>query len=262
MTAIVISSDDKEAGQEIAERTAEALGYTFVGLPLLKQVGSQYNVAEDKLLRALNGSLAARLTGKSRDLLVAYVQAATLEQILADNVVCAGLAAHLYIKDVSHVLMVRVLADADALAKRIARRKKLPARKAEKILEKERARRARWSIETFGVDETAASVYDMVISLSQIEADKAVEVIRDMAGYRKFQPMTYSRKCLQDLVLAAKVRAALLPSFPSARVTADGETAIVHVKCSKRQKQKTAETIKQVAREIPGVGLVEVHAAK
>lgn len=262
MTAIVISSDDQEAGQEIAERTAEALGYTFVGLPLLKQVASQRDVAEDKLLRALNGSLATRLSAKSRDLLVAYVQAAALEQIMADNVVCAGLAAHLYIKDISHVLMVRVLSDTDALAKRIARQKKLPARKAQKIVEKERSRRARWSIEAFGIDETAASVYDMVISLSQIETEKAVEVIRDMAGYRKFQPMTYSRKCLGDLALAAKVRAALLTSFPTARVTADGETAIVHVRCSKRQKQKTAEKIKQVAREIPGVGLVEVHAAK
>jgi len=261
MTAIIISSDDHDACEEIAAQVAEALGYRCVGRSLLKEVAARHKVPQEKLVRALDRS-SVRITSKSRNLLLAYVQAATLEQIVEDDVVCAGLAAHLYIKDVSHVLMVRVLSDADARVSRLARQKKITPRKAKKIVERERAHRARWSVETFGVDETAASVYDMVISLGQIETDKVVEVIRDMAGYRKFQRMTYSRKCLQDLALASKVRAALLSRFPGARVKADGETAIVHVKCSKRQKLKIAETIKQTAGEIPGVSLVEVHAVK
>ena len=72
--------------------------------------------------------------------------------------------------------------------------------------------------------------------------------------------MTYSRKCLHDLLLANKVRVALLPKYSEIRVKADGDRVIVHVKCSKRQKPQTVSGIKEIAGKVETVGLVEVHA--
>lgn len=260
MTSIIISSDAYETGHRVGEKTADALGYAYVGRQLLEQVAEQYKVSVDKLLRVLNGSSASKLSGKTNDLLLGYIQTATLEQLLKDSVVCTGLAAHLYVRDVSHVLMIHVLSDTRALVGALAVEKKISSKKATKILERERARRASWSMDNFGIDEGSPSTYDMVISLEQIEIDKVVDIIKDMAGYRKFQPMTYSRKQLQDLALASRVRVALYAQYPDIRVSADGETAIVFVKCTKRQKQKTTEAIKEIVGQMAGVKLVQVHA--
>jgi hypothetical protein len=80
-----------------------------------------------------------------------------------------------------------------------------------------------------------------------------------MAGYRKFQPMTYSLKCLDNLAMASKVRSMLLPKYPEIEVDADGGRVIVKVKCPKWQKLSIVEAIKKSVGEIPGVNLVEVH---
>ena len=54
----------------------------------------------------------------------------------------------------------------------------------------------------FGLDETDASKYDLSISLSQIDSDEAVKIIKDTVAYRRFHPMTYSVSCMEDLELA------------------------------------------------------------
>lgn len=260
MTSIIISSDEDSVCRTIGKKTAAALGYRYLGESFLKQVAATYDVKEDKLHRVLGGATSLRLTNKSRQLLLAYIQTATLEEMAKDSVVCVGLGAHLYVRDVSHVLMIQVLGDPAGRSSRVVGEKMASPRKTQKLLERERAQRARWSVESFGIDECSPSIYDMVISLGQIGKDKVVEIIQDMAGYRKFQPMTYSRRCLQNLATASKVRTALLPRFPEIRVTAEGDKAIVRVKCAKRQKLKAAEAIKEIAGAIAGIGLVEVHA--
>ena len=47
------------------------------------------------------------------------------------------------------------------------------------------------------------------------------------------------------LALASAVKAALLPKYHELRTSADGDTIIVRVKCSKREKAKTVEEIKE-----------------
>lgn len=260
MTSILVSSDDPGIHDLIGEKVAKSLGYKYLGRSFLAQVAARYNVKEERLVRVLD-RMANRLTSKSHNLLLAYIQTAALEELLNDNVVCGGLAAHLYVRDVSHVLMVRVLADAQARVHDLVDGERISKRKALRQIAKDRERRERWSMDSFGINECDPSIYDMVISLGQIEVKKVVEIVKDMAGYRKFQSMTYSRKMLANLALAGRVRVELLPKFPDIRVRADGDTAIVHVKCSKRQKQKISSEIKQIAGKIPGVKLLEVHAA-
>jgi cytidylate kinase len=260
MTSIIVSSDDLAVGQTIGKKTADALGYRYFDRGLLKQVAKQFDVKEEKLLQVLDGSPAARLSAKTRDLLISYIQTLTLEQMQKDNVVCTNLAAHLYVRDVSHVLIIRVLADSEARAERIMARKGVSLRKALKIIEQKKSSRARWSIDTFALDENDPSIYDLMISLGQIEPEKVVEIIKDMAGYRKFQPMTYSVKCMDNLAMASRVRSMLLPKYPEIKVAADGGRVIVKIKCPKWQKLSIVEAIKKSVGKVPGVSLVEVHA--
>lgn len=190
---------------------------------------------------------------------LAYIQEAALAEIIKGNTVCHGLAAHLYVLGVSHVLRIRVLSDPEKLTRQLASMKGISHKKALKLLDQEKKHRRRWSIEAFGLDETDPSQYDLVISLSKIDPDETVKIIKETISYRRFRSMTYSIKCINDIELASRVRAALLESFPDIRVTANSGTLVVETKGLKREKQKRSNLIKEIAGKIPGVEYVEVH---
>jgi cytidylate kinase len=262
MPIIIISSDSYKTGREIGEKTAKATGYDYVDREILGPVAEKSNVQEEKLIKALDEAPSfLGLSSKLRNKYLAYIQEATLGQLLEDNVVCHGLAAHLYVLGVSHALKVRVLSDPEELASQLSSEAGGSAEKVKKLLKRQDAQRKRWSLEAFDLDETDPSNYDMVINLSQIDPDEAVKTIADMTAYRKFQPMTYSVKCLRDKELASRVRMVLMERFSDVRVQADGSTIVVETKAIKREKQKRTEAIKELAGGIAGVGYVEVHVA-
>lgn len=262
MTSIIVSADHPDTARAVGKQAAKALGYRYLGRPLLAEIAARFDVSEGRLERALDPMAANRFGKKSRRLLLSYVETTVLEAIADDGVVCAELGAHLFVRGVPHVLMVRVLEDRSGLVTRMARERKVAPRKAEKLLDRELGLRARWSMRNFGFDESTSDVYDLAIRLAPIDTAKVVDVLVDMAKYRKFRPTTYSRKLLRDLLLASRVRMALLEDYPNIEVRADGDKAIVHVKCSKRQKQKVAEAIKAIVAEAADVKLVEVHAVQ
>ena len=263
MSIIIIASDSYKTGQEISEKVAEAAGYACVDRELLKSVSERYNAPEDKLIRALEEPPSFMgLSSKLRNLYLAYIQEATLSRILEDNVVCHGLAAHLYVLGVSHSLKVRILSDPERLISEMAAQESVSREKAKNLIKKRGALRKRWSLACFNVDENEPSSYDLVISLSQIEPGEAVKTVIDTVGYRKFEPMTYSIKCLKDKELAGRVRAVLMEKFPDVKVQANGSTVIVETRALKRDKRKKTEVIKELAGEIKDVDLVEVHVFK
>ncbi len=260
MPVIIISSDSYQAGREIAESAADALEYRFIDREALEKAAYKYGVSEDKLTQALDdGPSLLRGASKTRNQHLAYIQAVTLFELLQDEAVCQGLAAHLYVLGVSHVLRVRILSDAEERAKQLAAQESVSISKARKLLDREKTLRRRWSMEFFGLDENDPSHYDLVISLSQIDSGEAVKIIRETAGYPRFKPMTYSMNCMEDLALAASVRAVLWERFPGAKVESDRGTVVVETAELKREKDKKIKAIKDVAGKIPGVEYVEVH---
>jgi hypothetical protein len=260
MSVIIISSDDHQTGQEIAAATARAMGYSELGRELLKEVAERHQIAEAKLVKALDDPPSfLGMSRKLRSLCLAYIQEAVLGRLVEDNVVCQGLAAHLYVCGVSHVLRVRVLSDPEKEAQKAPNQKGKPTESGEKEILRQKKLRRRWSMAAFGLDETDPSLYDLVINLDQIDQSEAVDIIKDTVGYRRFFPMTYSVNCMQDLELAARVRASMLKRFSDVRVQARSGTLVVETAALKREKQKRAKAIREVAGEIPGVRYVEVH---
>jgi hypothetical protein len=263
MSSIIISTDFPYMGEQIAPKLADGLGYQYLGSQFLDKVASDCGVPKDRLLKALNSEASSWVTPRrSASLQLSFVKAAVWQQFLSDNIVCEGLGAHLYICGISHVLTVRLLSDPKLVTNRIAAEKVVAPKKARKILEKRVHRRRRWSLQNFGRDDFDASVYDMVLSLSQIEEDKAVEVIKDMAGYRKFQPMTYSLQCVKDGALAAKIEASLLPENPNMKVQVRDGNVILEPGSMRGAKGRQAEKLKEMIYKFPGVEYVEVHPGK
>ena len=259
MPLIIISADDVKQGDEIGQKVAGVLGYRYVGRDLLTWVASENQVSEEDLARALDDppGLLARRARRQR--LLGYIEAACLNVLLDDNVVCHGLAAHMYVRAVSHALKVRIINEPEQRAEELAQAESVSVEKARKLVQRRTKDERRWSEEAYKLDQTDASLYDMVISLGTLEMDKAVEIISDTVGYRKFQPMTYSRKLMQDKALAAGVRLALMEQFPDIRVEASDGTVVAYIQSLKKDQRKKQEMVRQIAGELPGVRHVEVH---
>ena len=263
MSIILISSDHYETGRSVAQQVAEATGYALLDRKILGEVASASQIPEPKILKSLEPSSATiGFSAKVRNRALASIQGAVMARLLDDKVVCYGLAAHLYVLGVSHALKIRILCNEEKRVSLMATERKVGIEKARKLLKKQEAAQKRWSLDVFGRDETNPSLYDMVISLSQIEPDEAAKVIVETVSYRKFQSMTYSIKCLRDKELSIRVKLALMEKYNDVDVTADGATVVVRTKSLKREKRKKAESIRALAGQIPGVSYVEVHTVK
>ncbi len=260
MTIIAISSDSYRMGRETGEKTAKMLGYRYLDREFLKDTSSRSGIPEEKLLRALEKTPSALgMSPRDQAIYLAHIEKNVIGEFLKDNVVCHGLAAHLYVLGVSHVLKVRVLSNPQDLAGDLAPGKVLLKEAMDKLIRRNENQRKRWSLKAFFLDETDPSNYDIVISLNRIEMNEAVKSIAEAAGYKKFKAMSYSLKCLKDEEIAAEARTILLPRFPEAQVRANGPTVVVITKGTKREKQKKALMIKEMLGKIPGVSFVEVH---
>ena len=260
MSIVLISSDSYEEGCDIVRKTAETLDYVYLGREILSLVATRYDIPEGKLLKALEEPPSIfGMPAKVRRRYLAYIEEATLTRLLEDNVVCYGLAGHLYVLGVSHVLKVCLISAREEKINMISSRAGIPREKARKLVSREEKRQRRWSLESFRLDEADPSLYDLVIRLSNIDPDEVVKTITETVGYRKFKPMTYSIKCLKDRELAARVRAVVLARFSDVRVQADGDMVVVETRALKREEAKRVQAIEELAGSIPGVGHVEVH---
>lgn len=261
MSIILISSEIMAYEKQIAQAVADALGYALLGPEILGEIAAHYDFTADGLAAALHGSPSSLRRDATRRWLrqLACIEAEVLERLKADEIVCWGLAAHLYVRGVSHALKVRLLVDEEQQAKQMAEKQRIATKKALKGLIKAKRGRAQWSEAAFGHSETDPALYDLVINLGQIDPDEAGSTIVTAVGYRKFQPMTYSMKRLAEGALAARVRAKLLATMADFRVEAtDGKVKVIS-KAMKRERQKKAAAIKAVAGEVEGVEFVEVH---
>lgn len=261
MPIILISSDGIESAEQIARESATKLSYQLLGPNILSEIAAQDTFTAERLTQALTQLPAAWRPGQSKrwKQQLACVEAQVLDRLQQDNIVCWGVAAHLYVLGVSHALKVRLMSDNERKAYALSEERKISLSRAKRWLENQRLKREQWSKAAFGQNECDCSMYDLIINLDQIDPSEAVGTICTAVGYRKFQPMTYSIQSLSDDALAAKVKFKLLGSLTDIQVEARDGTVIVTSKALKRERQKKASTIKELAGAIAGVKFVEVH---
>ena len=239
MAVINISADSYDTGAIIAKETAHSLQYTCVDRGLLAEVASTNQTTEPKLIHALEEKAPfLRKAERARKKHLAFIQQAVLARLVENNTVCYGLSAHLYVLGVSHVIRVRILADPEEQVNRLVSQNNIPSKRAQKLLDKEKQFRSQWSLETFGQDETDPAMYDLIISLSQINSEEAVHLITETAQYRKFRPSTYSTKRMHDLAMERRVYLELVDDFPDVQVDSRDGTVIVKTLGLEREKKE------------------------
>ncbi|MBM4301989.1 MAG: cytidylate kinase-like family protein [Deltaproteobacteria bacterium] len=229
MSIIIISRGSYSHGKEVAEKVAQKLGYECISREALLRASKEFNIPEIKLARALQDapSFFERFTfGKEK--YVAYVSAALLSQVQKDNVVYHGLAGHFFLQGIPHVLKVRIIADPEDRVAEEIRRDNLSAEAARKKLRKDDEDRRKWSLQLLGVDTWDPNLYDQMINIRSMTVDNAAELIATAVKFPCFQTTPQSHQMLNDLALAARVKAALVEEFPTATVTAtEGQVLVI-----------------------------------
>lgn len=261
MCIITISRGSYSRGKEAAEKAAKELGYQCVSRDILLEASEQFHIPEIKLVRAIHDapSVLDRFTyGKER--YIAYIRAALLKCMQKDNVVYHGLAGHFFLQDIPHVLKVRVIADLEDRVKEEMKREGISAEDARYILKKDDDERRKWGLQLYGYDTRDSSLYDLVVHIKTIRVRDAVDLILHAARMPCFQTTPESQKIIDDLALAAKVKAALVDDFPTSGVTAKDGAVFVKIEIPLSQQEKTMDGIKRIAENIEGVKEVDVYA--
>jgi hypothetical protein len=238
------------------------LGYDCVAREVLIRASEQFNVPEIKFARAIHDapSVLDRLTyGKEK--YIAYFRSALLKRVQRDNVVYHGLAGHFFIKGISHVLKVRIIADRDERIKVEMDREGISAEAAMQALRKDDEERKRWSQHLYGIDTTDSSLYDLVIHIRKLSVDNAVEVICQAAEFECFKTTAESQKALDDLVIAAEVKSVLIDMKPDVQVTANNGNVIIGTRSTLVQQPNLVQEMERIAKSVEGVKAVEIKAS-
>ncbi len=228
MPIITISRDSSSHGKRIAERVANALGYSCMGPENVQQAA--HNVDTDHIRVQKTAGHAPRFLdsfGSSKERYLALFRAAFFECMHSDNIVYHGMAGHLFLHDIPNVLKVRIVADFEERIRIQMRRKNIGYDEAKALLLRQDQERSKWTKALFGHDNRDPSLYDIYLNLHNISVEKAVEIIVDTVRISTNGHRDIMRKILADMALAARVEAKLYEVFSDVEATVrDGEAFV------------------------------------
>ncbi len=260
MSVITISRGSYSYGKEVAEKVAGRLGYQCIAREVLLEASEHFNIPEVKLVHAFEGapSLWDRVV-HGREKYIAFIQSALLKQFQRDNVVYHGLAGHFFVRGVAHVLKVRIIADPEERVRIVMARDRVSKKEALRFLEKMDEERRSWSRHLYGIDPWDPSLYDLVVHIRKFTVDDAVDLISHSLSLGRFQTTPESRRAMDDLALAAEVKAVLIDKKPDAEVLA--QDGVVHVKTKAYQQHESSiiGEVQEIVRSVQGVKEVRVQ---
>ncbi|MHC4942018.1 MAG: cytidylate kinase-like family protein [Planctomycetota bacterium] len=259
MTIITISRGSYSRGKEIAEMVAAKLGYECVGRDVLLETSEHFHIPEIKLVRAIHDapSILDRF-GYKKEKYIAFIRAAFLHHMLKDNVVYHGLAGHFFLKGISHVLKVRIIADWDDRIRLEMERENISEREAAQILKKDDEERRKWSKYLYGIDTSDANLYGLVIHIHRITPDLAAKLICETVQSKVFQTTPESSKDMEDLFIAAQVRVALVDQIPNCGVSSEDGIVNVNVRANLSQEEMIVKEVNEIASTVKGVKEIRV----
>ena len=263
MAIITISRGSFAGGKAIAEKLGERLGHPVLGREdVLQQAAAEYGIDASELTSALNESppFWRQVPGK-RLAYVKCVTAALLDHAKDGKLIYHGNVGHLLLAGIDHVLRVRVVADLEFRIAAAMEKTGLSRAKTEAyILGVDRDRR-RWVQLLYGIDWEDPLQYGVILNLSQVGVDGAVDTIAGMTRLDAFQPTPESGKHYDDLLLECRVWAALArePKTRSSGLDVTADDGAVRIVGSVRTSEATT-LVPKIAEDVEGVRSVECEA--
>ena len=111
----------------------------------------------------------------------------------------------------------------------------------------------------YGIDTTDPSLYDLVIRVRKFSVDDAVEMICQAAGLEQFKTTPESQQAMDDLTLAAEVKAALVNVKADIQVSSQNGVVDLQTRSPESAEDQLFEKMKEIATGISGVKEFKAH---
>ena len=260
MAIITISRGSYSKGKEVAEKVAARLDFDCISREVILEASDHFDIPEIKLERAIHDapSILDHFTHGKRTY-IAYVQSALTSRATKDNLVYHGLAGHLLLKGIPHVLKVRVIAELRDRITAEMQRESMSEKEARALLLRDDQERRKWTKDLYGVDPWDSSLYDLVVRIHKLTVDDAVELICRAVTRDQFKTSKEGRRRLQDLAIACQVKAALVNDYFDVGVTSEYGNVLVYTKAGDRLAHKLEERARHLAGEIQGINNLEMR---
>ena len=261
MPIITISRGSSTMGKAVAEQVARKMNYRLISREVLLDASSRFNVPEIKLEKAIHdapGMLERYRHNKQS--YVAYIRSALLERVVDDNVVYHGLAGHLLLAGIPHVLKVRITADMEKRVAIVMQRDGIPAEEARARIEEDDKQRRKWTHSLYDQDPWDVSLYDLTICIDKLSVDDAVDFICRAASAEGFLSTEKSRRKTADMAVACRVKAALVDDFPNVGVTCEYGNVLIYIKGKDQPSPKLLKQLNRIRESMAGLNHLETHA--
>jgi cytidylate kinase len=259
MAVVTISRGSASGGFLLAQKLGEKLGYEIVSREDVIREAARFGASEETLQEALlkPPTFWDRFKHERRRYL-AFVQAALCERAQKDRIVYHGNAGHLLLCGVPHVLRVRLIASMPFRIRMVMERQHLSQSEAIRYIENADRQRRDWTRFLYAQDWLDPLLYDLVIKLETLTVESAAEVAAAAVQRPELQATEASRKAMDDLVLASRVRAALAANEKTASVELKIQADDGVVSLGGRVRPADlVESVLRVAGEVEGVRQVD-----
>jgi cytidylate kinase len=256
MPLIAITREMGSLGKDVARGLGEALGVPVVYHEVIDHLADRMRVRKSHVIRLIDGTagLLERLTADKTSLSLFTADEIFGIATQGRGAVIRGWGATHLLRDVPHAVCIRVCAPFEVRKKRMMER--LASEDENVIAEEIRANdEAHAAIvrRHFDLRWTDPENYDVVLNTKRVQVDECIEEVLSLVRSPQFAETEGTRQRLEDLALAARVRAALrrAPETREARVTVGAEDGKVSLSGAGSTDEMLAFV--EVASAVPGV---------
>ena len=261
MAIITISRGSYSKGKEVAEKVADQLGYECLSREVILDASGQCHIPEIKMIKAIHDAptILGRFNHSKQTFITCY-QNALVRRVQKDNVVYHGLAGHLLLSGVPHVLKVRIIADLTDRIRNEMNREGIRAQQARTSLLKDDQERRKWTQSLYDADPWDSALYDLVIHINKFTVSDAADFICRAVALEQFKTTREAQQKMDDLSLASQVKTALVESHQDVAVTCEYGNVLIYTKSEDHHTHKLEAKAKTLAKEIDGIHHIEVHS--
>lgn len=262
MTVITVTREMGTLGKDVVKGLSEALGCKVIHHEMVEQdIAGRLGMAESAVHRYLEGDATLFERWKiDKHKLSRYTALEILELVQQGNVIIRGWGASALLKDVPHVLRVRICAPMPFRENVMMNRLHVTEHLARREIERSDAAHARIVQEFFGLDWDNPLNYNIVLNTGGMPIASCVQILTQLAADPAFQETDATRTALSDKLLEWKVRSALvsreMSGFGSGQieVSAQGGHVVLTGVCYAEEHKKM---INQLVRGMPGIASIE-----
>ena len=212
MSIITVSGEMGALRDELALEICQRGGPECVDRhTLMEAVKGLVELSRDEhQILAEQGPAMLDMSIRRRRVFAALLESVVLQYAQADDVVLVGRGANLLLRLVPGVLRVRTVAPLELRAQRLASAEGLELNRARQLATVVDQQRRAFVAHVFGADWSSPLNYDLVLNMGRLSLEQGAATVLDLAAHPEYQTSSETRRVLEDMVLAGRVRRRLV----------------------------------------------------